>query len=262
MFANTKAEEIFSYSKDEFVGLSIEQLIPKRFRDSHKKIRKVYSAAPTETAMAGGRVLIGLRKSSEEVRLQIGLNTLNDKYILVSLIETNNAIIKPSISNDPLTGLANRKTFDELSQKLWQLAIRQSCSISIAFIDLDNFKAVNDQYGHPFGDKLIIKVAQLLAKHIRESDILARIGGDEFVICYFDISDPEKLRDRLKNLMEQIASLNEIDGKAFKIGASIGAVMTKALNKWSTLDLIGLADTLMYQVKNDGKGKVKVKSLG
>ncbi|GAA0211839.1 hypothetical protein GCM10009123_18830 [Kangiella japonica] len=254
VYANCKAEDIFGYRPGGMTNRCIEELIPEGYRNSHKKLREIYTASPTDTAMAGGRVLLGLKKDGVEIHLQIGLTPLNNKLILISLIETTNKIIKPSNSNDPLTGLANRKSFDEYSQKLRKLAIREKKSLSVAFIDLDNFKSVNDKYGHRFGDKVICKVARLLSKHIRESDILARFGGDEFVLCLYDIGDLNQLRKLLNNLIQQISAVNEIQGKSFRIGASIGAIITHKAENIELVEIIEITDRLMYQAKQSGKG--------
>lgn len=254
VYANCKAEDIFGYRPGEMTNCLIEELIPEGYRKSHKKLREIYTASPTDSAMAGGRVLLGLKKDGVEIHLQIGLTPLNERHILISLIETTNKIIKPSNSNDPLTGLANRKSFDEYSQKLRKLAIREKKSISVAFIDLDNFKSVNDKYGHQFGDKVICKVARLLNKHIRESDILARFGGDEFVLCLYDIGDLAQLNKLLNNLIQQISSVNEIQGNSFNIGASIGAIITNKAETIDLVEIIELTDRLMYKAKRSGKG--------
>lgn len=261
MYANPKAESIFGYPKDGLSECFVEDLIPKDARPAHQKLRENYANKPLDTAMGGGRLLTGLKKSGETVQLQIGLTPLSDQYTLVSLIETTNKIIKPSNSNDPLTGLANRKKFDEYSKKLRTLAVRNKKNIAIAFIDLDDFKAINDLFGHHIGDLVICEVAKILRSHIRGSDMVARIGGDEFILCFYDIGEHEYLKTILNQLVRQIAQIKTIEGNAVDIGASAGAIMTFTPEKVSIAEMINITDKLMYQAKKSGKGMVTINEL-
>lgn len=254
VYANPKAEDIFGYFKDELFGHIIENLIPQRYHRSHKVLRENFVADPRTTAMSSGRVLTGLKKCGEEVSLQIGITPLNDEYILLSCIESTNEVIKPSSSNDPLTGLPNRKVFDEYSEKLHKLAIRNNKSISIAFIDLDYFKSVNDQFGHQVGDAVICEVASQLNHNVRTSDIIARVGGDEFIICLYDIGNKTHLKRHLERLITQISSITNVEGNTIKIGASIGSIITYSAHNAKISEMVGQADKLMYEAKKVGKG--------
>lgn len=254
VFANTKIEKIFGYDKNELTGYYIEDLIPANHRHDHHKLRASYAAKPTNSAMADGRLLLGLRKDGGEIQIQIGLTPLTDEYVLVSLIETTNNIIKPSTSNDQLTGLPNRKLFDQYSQKLRKLAIRNKKNISIAFIDLDNFKPINDQFGHQIGDQVLCKVASLFRSQLRESDVIARVGGDEFVICFYDVGDSGDLKGILTQLVDHISSINILNGHKINIGASVGALITLTPEVLSIDEMINITDKLMYDAKKSGKG--------
>lgn len=262
VYANPKAEDTFGYQNDESLGHTIEDLIPERYHRSHKVLRKNYTANPKNTAMNSGRVVTGLRKDGNEFSLQIGITPLNDKYILLSCIESTNEIIKPSSSNDPLTGLPNRKVFDEYSEKLHKLAIRNEKSISIAFIDLDNFKAVNDQFGHRIGDSVICEVANKLINNLRRSDIIARVGGDEFIICLYDIGSRTYLKKHLERLIEQISSISNIEGNSIDIGASIGSILTCTPQSVKMTEMVSQADKLMYKSKKTGKGLAIIEQIG
>ena len=261
VYANPKAEEIFGFDKEELLGLLVEDLIPEGYRHSHRKLRENYIASSTNMAMSGGRVLTGLKKSGINVSLQIGLTPLNDKYVLVTFIESSNEIIKPSSSNDPLTGLPNRKLFSEYSDKLRTLAIRNNKNIAIAFIDLDNFKSVNDQFGHQVGDMVICEVASLLSSNVRGSDIVARVGGDEFMIFLYDAGNHTHLKKNLGKLINQITSISSIDGNPINIGASIGATFTFLPENVKISEMVDMADKLMYEAKKAGKGLVIVNEM-
>jgi diguanylate cyclase (GGDEF)-like protein/PAS domain S-box-containing protein len=261
VYANPKAENIFNFNKNEFNGHSVEDLIPEKYRHSHQLYRKDYGDKPTSIAMSGGRVLTGIQKNGDEISLQIGLTPLPDNYILVSFIESTNKIIRPSSSYDPLTGLLNRKLFDEYGEKLRKLAIRNKKSLAIVFIDLDNFKAVNDQFGHKIGDMVICEVANVISTNVRESDIVARVGGDEFVIFFYDTEKYIYLKKLLAKLLYEISSLSRIDNYTINIGASMGAMITGSPENVNINDLVHMADKLMYKAKKSGKGVVMINEI-
>ncbi len=261
VYANPKAVDIFGFNKEELLDYFIEDLMPEKYRNSHRMFRNNYVANPINIAMSGGRILTGLKKSGVEVLLQIGLTPLTDKYTLITFIESTNEIIKPSSSNDPLTGLPNRKLFDEYGEKMRKLAIRNKKNISIAFIDLDNFKFVNDQFGHQIGDMVICEVAYLLRSNVRESDIIARVGGDEFIICLYGMKKHTHLKKFLDQLISQISSVCNIERNSIDIGASIGAIITCTPESVKISEMVGMADKLMYKAKKAGKGIVIVNEI-
>lgn len=261
-FANTKAETIFKYRPNEMLGHVIEDLIPHKYHSTHVASRNQYIERPSEIAMSGGRVLAGLDKNGEEFPVQIGLTPLPTGRVLVSLIESENAVIKPSSANDPLTGLPNRAIFNEFSEKLRQLSARSNKSLSVAFVDLDNFKSVNDQYGHEVGDEVICQVANIISNNVRANDVVARVGGDEFVICSFDAGDGDDVKANLERIKNKILNLNKVSGCAIDIGASIGAVTTKVPQGADIGEMVNKADKLMYQSKMKGKNAVTIDESG
>ena len=261
VYANSKAENIFAYNEDELTGLLIEELVPEKHRVSHVKHRTNYTARPINTPMSGGRMLVGIKKNGEEISLQIGLTPLSDEHTLVSFIESTNEIIKPSSSNDPLTGLANRQRFSEYGLKLCNLALRNNDSLSILFIDIDNFKLVNDQCGHDVGDLVICEIANMLKNSIRGGDLVARVGGDEFVMCLYGVKSLMNLQTLSEMLINKISALKNIKGNVINIGASVGAVTTRTKENMKINGMIELADKLMYEAKGSGKGSAVVKEV-
>jgi len=261
VYVNAKVEDMFGFNKEELLGHLVEDLIPENYRNSHKIVRDNYTANPANIAMSNGRILTGLKKDGEKIELQIGLTPLTDKYTLVSFIESTNKVIKPSSSNDPLTGLPNRRLFGEYSEKLRTLAIRNKKDISIMFIDLDNFKPVNDQFGHEVGDTVIREVADLLQNSMRQSDVIARLGGDEFVICLYAIGKRSNLKKIADTLINKISSISNIEGNPINIGASIGATINYTPESVPLSELIRMTDKLMYEAKRAGKGIVIVNEV-
>ena len=147
---------------------------------------------------------------------------------------------------DPLTGIANRRAGRHLIDDLLQTARRQGGSVTVLFIDLDGFKAVNDSLGHSAGDELLSQVTERATRFIRTGDVLCRFGGDEFVLAFpgLDSADADRVAQRVTKAM---AVPFQIGSAEVKIGASVGLVMSEA---GVTLDeLLGTADHAMYQAK-------------
>ncbi len=158
---------------------------------------------------------------------------------------------------DKLTGLLNRSSFYEQSHALLNLCQRNDHSFTLAYIDLDNFKSANDTHGHLHGDELLIQVANVVKEHIRSSDIVARMGGDEFALFLPQLPaiGARSVLEKIRNSLEQNPEL-----KKCLITASIGAI--SCVQKPCDIDqLIKSADKLMYKVKKTGKNHVLVEEL-
>jgi diguanylate cyclase (GGDEF)-like protein/PAS domain S-box-containing protein len=153
--------------------------------------------------------------------------------------------------HDPVTGLANRVALmDRLSQALASLE-RQPGRVVLLFIDLDNFKAINDSYGHETGDKVLVEVARRLSGTLRRADTVARLGGDEFVMLCTTMrdDDPRSLGDRIVRVVRQPYIENGLD---LSITASVGIVVTRDGDAEAG-ELLQDADVAMYEAKEAGK---------
>lgn len=156
-------------------------------------------------------------------------------------------------THDPLTRLANRRAFEGLLGEV--AGNRRREPVSALFIDLDDFKAVNDQGGHAAGDQMLIAVAELLRAQVRTTDTVARLGGDEFAVLLK--SCELEAAQRVAHKMVEAVREHHLDwaGKAFRVGASIGVVeITPALPELK--DILGAADAACYAAKRGGKGRV------
>jgi diguanylate cyclase (GGDEF)-like protein len=148
-----------------------------------------------------------------------------------------------------LTNLANRREFVERLDEV--LTLRTPSAV--LFCDLDEFKAVNDQFGHAAGDELLNQVATRLQSAVRSSDVISRFGGDEFVILLVDAatSDITAVGDRLTSVLTAPFCL---DGATVSIGASIGVATTPLYQPVRPEELIRRADRAMYMAKRDETG--------
>lgn len=156
---------------------------------------------------------------------------------------------------DPLTLLNNRRAFYEQVKPLWQLGLRKKQAMSVILFDLDNFKAINDSYGHAAGDDVLIEVARVLDKGVRASDISGRWGGEEFIVFLpeTDLAGSQALADKIRSmLLEHQTPVNE---KSVTVTASFGVAQNPDGN--NNLDqVISAADKNLYVAKNKGRNYV------
>lgn len=160
--------------------------------------------------------------------------------------------------HDLLTALPNRKYLHkEMRKRLTQKADMQ---FSVICIDLDGFKPVNDTYGHEAGDKLLVAIGQRLESHIRENDLVARVGGDEFVILVDQLSEYQELQKLSDRLLASAAEPLVVNGNVVTVSASIGCVLVNNSCQGSVDELIDQADGAMYQAKQQGKNCYVIKT--
>jgi len=187
-----------------------------------------------------------------EVKLQILLNILDEvtkKYD--EIFEFKEKLLKEAnykSTHDLLTTLFNREYFIKQVNKFFE----KNKKFTMAFIDLDNFKHVNDSFGHEKGDKILIKTAEIIKKNIKGKDIAARFGGDEFVIALLDcdIECGKKLLSKIKDEINQTF-------EKYNVTASIGIASSEEVNNYE--ELLKLSDTRMYKSKFNGKNKITEK---
>ena len=191
-------------------------------------------------------------------RRKLYLNNLcNDK--LFTDLQNTQKELQEQANRDPMTDLYNRRYFHTFSQEVIKIAKREKKSVSVILIDIDNFKEINDTYGHLIGDNVIISLASLLTTHIRDSDIICRHGGEEFVILLPHTSEDgalelaEKLRMTVEALKVQTNTIDEIN---FTISLGISSVnIDKDKDIEKSLDR---ADKALYIAKDKGKNRVEV----
>jgi diguanylate cyclase (GGDEF)-like protein/PAS domain S-box-containing protein len=153
---------------------------------------------------------------------------------------------------DTLTGLPNRVLFqDRLRQAMIQTR-REHAVMALVFVDLDNFKSVNDTLGHAIGDDLLIEVARRLKDRVRESDTVARLGGDEFAIVLMDAKGPEDMVRIATQLIDALAVPYRLGGYEVASGASLGITFFPA-DAMTPEDLLKNADVAMYRAKERGR---------
>ena len=159
-------------------------------------------------------------------------------------------------THDPLTGLSNRLLFNDRLEHAINHAERFDKCISIIFCDLDNFKPINDTYGHSVGDEILKKVANALQEILRKDDTVCRFGGDEFVILVEDLDSFEYLEEILQRINALTHTPCFIEGNPISIGMSIGAAIYPDDGE-DPEALIKAADRAMYRAKHSGKNRIE-----
>ena len=157
-------------------------------------------------------------------------------------------------SIDALTGCFSRNSGEEILEVQFRIARRQETSLSVAFLDLDNFKSINDQYGHETGDKVLVTAAEALKRNLRDSDILVRWGGEEFVMLL-----PHTNAVGASNAIRRIRSNglgDRPDGMTLTASIGIAELQSSGAETWT--DLIDFADEQMYLAKTGGKNAVSI----
>ena len=158
--------------------------------------------------------------------------------------------------HDTLTNLANRTLFreriDEAARNL-----KHGEGFCVMFLDLDHFKVVNDAQGHPFGDELLKSVGDRLRRSVRETDIVARFGGDEFAIALFGVNDPRLVALRAKDIVELLRKPFKIHDQQLSITVSVGVAVAPNDGLHSD-ELLKHADVALYKAKADGRGTFRI----
>lgn len=164
-------------------------------------------------------------------------------------------------SHDELTHLANRRELNRMLTRYISASKRHHRTMALLFCDLDNFKYVNDTFGHTIGDQLLKKVATRLKKCLRESDFSARVGGDEFIIILDEPGHEQDIARIASNICQTINKPFIILGQTIKISISIGIVCMTS-DTVDPLELMNKADTAMYRAKHSGANTYHFYSQG
>ena len=169
--------------------------------------------------------------------------------------------LRHQAAHDELTGLCNRREFErQLRQALSNRAGRLAAEpFALLYIDLDQFKLINDLSGHMAGDQLLVQLAQVMRNNLRSSDVLARLGGDEFGLLAFDVdaAQAKALAEQMRGCIERSTFLWQ--GRSYMVSASIGVVVVDHDGR-TLKDLLAWADSACYLAKDDGRNRVRVHS--
>ncbi len=160
--------------------------------------------------------------------------------------------LRAQMQRDPLTGLYNRRAFIELAVLQLEQCREQGRDSALGILDLDHFKSINDTSGHQMGDRVLADVATILQKTLRGSDLVGRLGGDEYIFFLTDIADPQALPAILNRLLERISQLGQTND--MPLHASVGLILSTDTQD-SFEVLYQKADLALYAAKNAGRNR-------
>jgi len=242
------------YEKSRLIPELLADIVKEAIADADKKERNTATRSypgpddARETLRASS-----VNHREYEQQLFEKLIDLNNELMLAQrkLAEANEELERRA-AKDELTGLANRRKVAEEFEKLSALASRQKKHIALALLDIDNFKSINDRFGHPTGDRVLKSMGDLLSNSFRVEDIVGRWGGEEFIIVLYDCSKDEAMR-RLDSLRTSFSRQNFGFDHSVTFSAGIasypgdGAVFGQ---------LCRSADTALYAAKREGRNRV------
>ncbi len=211
-----------------------------------------------ESKIQGCLVTFNDITQKERINAQLR-KTLTKLQLSQSKIKAQNKELQNLANFDQLTGIFNRRAFFDHGEKQLKLCTQTNMPLSCIMCDIDHFKLINDNHGHPVGDSAIQVVTSLLSRNIRQNDVLGRYGGEEFCIVLPGISQKKgfEIAERMRESIEQLAGKGVRSVEGLRITASFGISILSSKNQ-SLPDLIELADKALYASKDSGRNKVSV----
>ncbi|NLO96818.1 MAG: sensor domain-containing diguanylate cyclase, partial [Peptococcaceae bacterium] len=209
---------------------------------------------------------LNIEKEGEDYCYELDVSNLTDRKnnligrlaVLYDITERKRSeeILAYTANHDSLTGLVNRQYFKSLAEIILEGARNSAQIIALLYIDLDNFKSINDRYGHEVGDILLQDTARKLQKAIKDDDIAARIGGDEFIILLRGLNAEKDAISHTEKILALIREPVRVKGTNLSITLSIGLSYFPS-DSQELDDLLKKADLSMYWVKNNGRNNYK-----
>ena len=261
------AENILGLTRDELVGKKLSQLsgvIPaKNIAFYHEQDKKLYESKQNQTYETNVQLKNGL---NIDFRIQKNLFYSNDGEILgyvgfmydITTMKQREKELEIMASTDSMTKLYNRRYFTEVGDGLLKLAKREKTTLSIIMLDIDDFKNVNDTYGHKIGDDVIISISNEL-KHIsRDSDVVCRFGGEEFILLLpnTDINGAMIIANKIRKSIEN-RKIPLDDKNSINVTVSVGVSIVDVDKDINLEPSIKKADDALYRVKENGKNRVE-----
>ncbi|APX92484.1 hypothetical protein BWR19_05740 [Halomonas sp. 1513] len=258
LLANPAFESITGHSRHAVVGWDVHRFHHPHQDDDYHRQRE----ALAEFGHWQGEVLCRRRNGDHYPEL-LTIDTLYDEhqqpcgyvrvFIDISSLKAYESHLQFKANQDPLTGLANRALFDDHLQRALHHAQRHEGEVALLFIDLDRFKPINDSLGHSAGDTLLKQVARRLSQALRGDDLLARFGGDEFLVLLQHDAEVEGAQTVALRLQEALEAPFKIGDRRLPVSASIGIALFPRDGD-SAEELLRSADGAMYSAKHAGGG--------
>jgi diguanylate cyclase (GGDEF)-like protein/PAS domain S-box-containing protein len=260
IYQSPSIEHVLGYAPEELVGTQPTSLLaPDELeRVAHLLDRGPANPGETETVEC---VLLHRDGTPRDFEIQ-HTNLLDDERVRGIVLNGRDVSERRAFErqlehqafHDPVTNLANRALFGERVRHAVARTRREGRGLAVVFLDLDDFKAVNDSLGHAAGDAVLIEVAKRLATSVRASDTAARFGGDEFAVLLEDVSGAQEAADTAERILAELARPFAIERREIVVRGSIGITIAEKGAGVDAEELLRNADAAMYIAKRDGKG--------
>tara|TARA_B110000503_G_scaffold3354_1_gene4400 strand:+ start:333 stop:2342 length:2010 start_codon:yes stop_codon:yes gene_type:complete len=258
---SNKAEEIFGWLSAEAIGRDMgKTIVPLQYREAHHRGLKHFLATGEGPVLNKRIEIIGLHRNGNEfpIELSIAPFKIDDEYAFSAFIRdiseaksTEDKINKLAFYDD-LTGLPNRRMFYDKLEDEMKRSDRSGLPVVLMLLDLDHFKEVNDALGHTQGDMLLVEVTRRITACVRKTDIVSRLGGDEFTIILSEMKDVTKATHIAQSITKSLAVPFQLLEETAVISCSLGLALYP--NDAQTADgLITSADQAMYAAKDAGR---------
>lgn len=256
---NSGAERLFGHEREWIIGQPIFTVVPPQIHATYQTAVSTFLSLKDHSNFTRMIETLALDKKQREfpIEVSIGTWTIGDgryiSYIVRDITDRKQeeAQMKDLVYLDDLTGLPNRRLFTERIHSMLVRAKERDVKFAVIYLDIDNFKTVNDRFGHPVGDDLLIQVTKRIYRNMGMYDTIARIGGDEFSFLLTDTTE-EKTEAFAKGLVDAFKEPFRLQGEAIHISPSIGISMYPSDGKDANT-LIRNSDAALYRVKNSGK---------
>lgn len=263
-YANPKALKLLRYSLDSIKKINVFDLLASSSKDAEKSdnaLTELTGKMLQNKAFTCNRVLI---RNSQNINIvtEISCNSvldadgLVDGHIMmfqdITARTLNEQRLIKLAKYDVLTGLSNRSKFHDFTEGKIAYCAHNNKKLALLFIDIDHFKNINDSMGHDAGDELLVSIAERLRRCIRETDLVARIGGDEFAITLLEMGSPNQVTKIVQHILEVLSKPFFIQSREINVSASIGISLYPESGS-DIKTLTKTADTAVHQAKADGR---------
>jgi diguanylate cyclase (GGDEF)-like protein/PAS domain S-box-containing protein len=261
VYQSPSIERVLGYSADEVVGKRFDELLAP---GEEARLLHLLADGSDYAGREGEAIECTLRHEDGSVRQFeiLRSNLLHDESVRGIVLNgrdvSERKVFEEQLAHqafhDPVTNLANRALFVERVRHAIARTRRDDEGLAVIFLDLDDFKTINDSLGHAAGDQVLLDVAKRLESCVRASDTAARFGGDEFAVLLEDVESLQEASDAAERIIEAFNQPLRLGPKELSVRASIGIAMAGAGGGTDADELIRNADAAMYIAKRDGKG--------
>lgn len=260
---NPAYSDITGYDKEHIIGQKTDFIITElqspglNRKIQHSLNTKGYWRGEVRNRRKSGEVYIENLSISIVYDTQGELNNYIAIFSDITQSKTHEAELDHVASHDSLTGLPNRRLLTDRLQNAMRRCRRDKDLLALCFLDLDNFKPVNDKLGHAIGDRVLIEISNRLKSALRESDTVSRIGGDEFILVLPSLKNETELISLLDRLIVELAETLFIDEQKIRVSASMGVVLFPE-DDADADTLLRHADQAMYVAKESGRNQYHI----